>query len=480
MSRSALTIRTDGSLWAQVLLLLLAGVSVLLHSVREVYLVNLCLLSLLGGWGLLQITRDASRTTLWDLMWISICLGYGLGSLNTELTWVRQTSDYALLTAASPLYLYRTVGWMSLLCAGLMAASTLDSTPVFSAIRIEARHHAVWAGLILAVAITASLLVAKGSIGYHQEMTDGGVSISPLAALTVSALVPAAALACFLLPQANGRVKTLLIVGFLLIALIQFYQGRRVFIYTVIVCLMCFSVGRSRSASWSWRQVLTLLVAAAAIMGASKAFFALRMAKWELGSAKDTVALIETGWGILMDAKRSGLNAELESNQRSRTFILGYPAELVQALEDHEPLYGQVVLLDVALNVPSVLWPGKYKVLSLGAEEAIANPHFGLELLDEANSILTTGLSDLGLAGLFVYPLVLMLSYRLVLAASRRLGSAAYLMVAAALVNAVLNVEAATADYFNVLRSVVLIAGLSTVAWLAWRLLSDPHRAAAV
>ncbi len=480
MNAQALSFRSYPRLWGQALALLIGGCALLLVGGRPLYLLGLGVCTAVGCLGLVRCVLWSRDATIWDIALVSLCLGYGLGTLNTELTWIRQPIDYLSLTAAQPTYIIRSTGWLMILGAAFCAMSGVDSQRVFADVRIPSRYLPWCWALVLGIALAAVVQVATGAIGYHQDMTDGGVSVSPLAALTVSAICPAAALASFVVRDQVGWRRWLLAAGLLILMLIQFYQGRRVFIYSTVLCLMCFFASNPPKSLISWRNAMTLGLAALSIVVASKAFFALRMAMLEMGSSRDTVALLQKGMGILFDSERSGLNDEVTENQNSRTFIIGYVAELVQALEDHEPLYGQVLLFDAALNVPSALWPGKYKVVSLGAEESVANPHFGLLLLDEANSIVTTGLSDLGIAGLFVYPLGLLALYRVLLKQGRRLGGLPYLFLAAALINTLLNVEAATSDYFSILRSLALIAAASGCVLLLWRLVMTPIHAEAV
>ena len=56
------------------------------------------------------------------------------------------------------------------------------------------------------------------------------------------------------------------------------------------------------------------------------------------------------------------------------------------------------------------LFGSKEGVIATGMEETLANPNFGLKAVDEANSYLTGGVSDFGLAGVFVYPILLALT----------------------------------------------------------------------
>lgn len=476
MMQKPLALRADPYLWGQATTLLLASFFILVTESHVVYIAGLGVFTAVGALGLAKWVVQARDATVWDITLVALSLGYGLGTLNTELTWIHQSLDYVSVTSAQPLYVMRTAGWLMMLGAALCLMSGLDHKGILADVSIPSTHLPLCLVLVWGVALAAVAQVATGAIGYHQDMTDGGVRVSPLATLTVSLICPAAALASYTQRDLHGRMRMLMWIGLSILMVIQFYQGRRVFIYTTLLCMLCLFAASPSKRFVSMRNVMVFCIAALAIMIASKAFFALRMALWELGSSRDTVALLQTGLGILLDSKRAGLSEEIEKNQSFRTFIIGYPAELLQALEDHDPLYGEVLKFDLALNVPAVLWSGKYKVVSIGAEEAIANPHFGLELLDQANSIVTSGLSDFGMLGFFVYPLALLTLFRQILKLGRRLGGVPYVMLVASLVNTLMNIEAATSDYFNALRNLALVGVVGLSGVLLWRFVVAPLR----
>lgn len=464
----SLRLNLDPFLWCQILVLLVVGLVVLSHPVMPLYLTGLVAVSLMGLVGLLRCVVKPREVSLWDLAVVSMCLGYGVGTLNTEINWIFMLQDYLSVTDARPESIARMLAWLMLLAAFLLALGSMDSLKVF-AIEWDDQAQGIGRVMVILVAIAAVVQVGTGAIGYHQDMTGDGVRVSPLAAITVSAICPALAIGIFCLPRADAKTRQILLLSLIVLLMIQFYQGRRVFIYSVVLMLMCYSATQSPRHWFSPKNLLLIVLAVAAMAMASKAFYALRMAKWELGdSAKDVKLLIQTGAEILFDAKRSGLNEELSENQKSRTFIIGYPAEILEALDDREPLGGQLLVFDVALTVPSVLWPNKYRVVSLGSEETIANPQLGLRVSDEANSLISAGLSDFGVPGIFLYTAAIVLIFRFLIAFVRRFGSLPLLFCSATFANALLNVEAAMADYFNVLRGLIILAivvGLLTITW---------------
>lgn len=461
-------------LWVQAFALFFSGCALLVSPDRAAYLGALWVFTAVGVAGLARCVLLSSHATIWDILLVSLCLGYGLGSLNTELNWFHLPIDYLRLTWAGPASIAKATALMMLVGTALCVASSLDEHRMFRDIEIRPAQEpwAVW--LVPGVTLLAIVQVATGAMGYHSNVTGEGTSVSPLAALTVGAICPAAALASFSWKRQHGWRRWLMLSSLAALMAIEAFQGRRVFIYAMVVCLMGYFAANPPRRLFTASQLLSFLMAALLAMAASKAFFALRMATTELGSSHDTAQLLRTGFDILLNAKKTELNEAVADNQNSRTFIVGYLAELVESLEYREPLYGDVLMFDVALNVPAALWPEKYRVISLGSEEAVANYHLSMPISDQANSIVTAGASDFGVPGIFLYPLALAGLYSLILRGTRRLGGIAHLMITAALVNTLLNVEAATADYFSVLRSVVIVTMGVLGAWVACRIFIPP------
>jgi hypothetical protein len=54
----------------------------------------------------------------------------------------------------------------------------------------------------------------------------------------------------------------------------------------------------------------------------------------------------------------------------------------------------------------------KSPVRNINSEEGLANEHFGLPLYDDANSILTAGIIDFGIAGVILYPVLICFGFR--------------------------------------------------------------------
>jgi hypothetical protein len=156
----------------------------------------------------------------------------------------------------------------------------------------------------------------------------------------------------------------------------------------------------------------------------------------------------------------------LKDNQATRTFILGYAAEILSALETHEPVGGALMELGVATAVPTVIWPGKWKVMAQGSEENICNPILGMPAYDAASSLLTSGLCDFGWYGFYFYPLLFSLIFSLTLVAVKRLPPIARLAYGFGLIFSLLSAESVISGYFVMIRNgVVLVIILAALHW---------------
>jgi hypothetical protein len=108
---------------------------------------------------------------------------------------------------------------------------------------------------------------------------------------------------------------------------------------------------------------------------------------------------------------------EVSGNLEERPFLLEeYLALLGRDGNTPVPLYGQDVVLGLQLAVPDAAYKffgeSKTNIRNIGSEEGLANEHYGLPDKDNANSILTGGIIDFGLVGVFLYPIAVCIIFR--------------------------------------------------------------------
>ena len=184
--------------------------------------------------------------------------------------------------------------------------------------------------------------------------------------------------------------------------------GRRLF----LADLMVFGTGFALAGGFDrWGMTRKLVFASLVVFVAYLAFFlffVMRVAGYQLphsegpnllGRVDRAMTIVSTPDG------RSHVVDMMMGATRSRTFILGYYADLLSSLSGSTPLYGEILVNSVLVSVPSVLYPDKDRILRTGGAENMANPAFHLAIDDEANSVLTDGISDFGVFGVFAYVL---------------------------------------------------------------------------
>ena len=95
------------------------------------------------------------------------------------------------------------------------------------------------------------------------------------------------------------------------------------------------------------------------------------------------------------------------------------------------------------------------------------HPHIGLPIIDEANTILTTGFSDFGWFGMIIYPVILLLVLRSLILIVRKSGIRWLdYFVQFGVLFLLLNVESSMAAYWSFVRSTLIILAIALSAKL--------------
>ncbi len=164
---------------------------------------------------------------------------------------------------------------------------------------------------------------------------------------------------------------------------------------------------------------------------------------------------------------RAEMHTLQTENIRERTFIVGYLAELLDKTWTIPPLYGQILGFSLQMATPSILSSDKSSLMEIGFEEGIANPHFGLPVFDVPNTVLTSGISDFGLFGAFLYPLLVLVLCKVTQMGllSRFTYPPVCLMGTFILVYSLLQVEEALAFHFVIIRDLVISVLLMSVIY---------------
>ncbi|MFP5226670.1 MAG: hypothetical protein ACLGXA_03505 [Acidobacteriota bacterium] len=316
--------------------------------------------------------------------------------------------------------------------------------------------------------------VISGSFGYMGAYTqEGSGRVGVLAEISNELLMITAPLSIAGVLQSSGwrRYRFALIAVFAFIVAIP--AGRRDFAYDVIVTIFIASrlsgvrVNLSKAVKWMWFLTAIMIVAVTGFI-----FMGLRMASGLLGPGKHSVAeIVGQASRTVADNPRDVIITTAE-NLESRPFLLTqYLSLLTKGGNDVRlPMYGADISQAVKMDIPDVIYTAigrsKDPVREVGAEEGVANEHFNLPVFDDANSILTGGWIDFGLAGVLLYPLILCFLWRAIsFAVGEILGATARFIVLLVAINICLQAEIDLGGYIVSLRDAGIIAG-------AWALLS--------
>lgn len=364
-------------------------------------------------------------------------------------------------------------------CGILFLVGALFEAPFFrrlSGVRSTSLEGLTWAllGIVAIAYFTGQLNFMGANAGLDEQAPVLGnlaLSITPAIFGYIG----------WMLADARQKRKTYaLLFQLLLVAISAVPLGRRIFIIDIVIFATAFSLaGGGKNWGIARKFVLTLLFGIL-IYGAFAFFFVMRLAGWQI-SEGGPVALVDrasTAISILASPQqRSTAFLLLEQSSRQRTFVLGYYADLNASLKFAKILEGQLLANSILISIPSALYPNKNEVLRVGSQEKLANPAFHLPLRDEANSILTDGISDFGVIGIMLYPIGLVIIFLAVAGTLGNFGGLApRLFILFSVVGLALSAESALVVYFASLRNSILVWALLLMAERLPRVKLRPRR----
>ncbi len=313
--------------------------------------------------------------------------------------------------------------------------------------------------------------VIRGELGYMgiAQSFDHHISVlADLASLVNPALTAYAALGWVHCKTAGNRV----VVGsaFLISLLCLVPQGRRPVIYAFVLIAMALALGGVRLSKLSLRTGLLVIVSAVALFASATFFMALRESVNTLGKwGQRKYGLSEYALNAMAELGGGGgqeYTYRLQENLRERMFLLGYFSDLLAASWHVTPLHGDIAAYSAKIAVPSVLYPDKARLLQLPMEEAVANPRFGLPVYDASNSMITSGVSDFGVYGVFLYPLVIVVVFKLVCRiATKILAAPLRLLFFLLLVALLLQTENTLSAYIVFIRDTAIVLIAASLLW---------------
>ena len=344
------------------------------------------------------------------MMATGLLLGYVVGTLNTVARLSSEGLSIARYFARPQSDLSIAIAVSMTVPAALFWMGALIEKPIRIDIeRLESFDLLmVWSGV--AVVMAAFL---TGNMGFMGVVSSEERRVTAIGSIA-GALAPVLpALTVLLLPKCKtqfSRVISWLALAGTVTALVP--QGRRSLLYGIILALLALNL-RSSSPVKIRRILLVALLAAPVLYLGNSFFYAMRFSNTQAGgSSSNKIGLDQLSsraLQLMRGGRNTNLDYQVQRNLRDRTFIMRYFSDVLAASWSHQLLYGKALTYCIETAIPSAFSPDKSKVRDIGMEENLTNPQFGLPVRDEANSILTTGATDFGIVGVFVYPVAMSL-----------------------------------------------------------------------
>jgi len=424
---------------------------------------SMVVLTAIGFWGLARLVFVPSFVTAWSVYGVSLALAYGFGTLNTITSGYIDGSSIYMVSYASPSGLGRAEGLMLLIVAAMLYIGHIDPNKTIPTEPFTDSERSAALVLLAMVCAGTFIALATGQLGFQGAQTgdEGSVLVSPLASLVASTLTPATALAILAYStQPSSRARTLAMALCVLLALTQMTQGRRLLMFNVLTLMMAFFAVRGTRGFFTPKILGLILVTLALVVGASRFFVSMRIAGYSLPQHATLMERVEGAIDVITDPEQSGLNEHLKENQSTRTFVLGYVGELIEAYEKTgRTTEGDLLILNVATAMPTAIWPGKWRVIySIGSDENACHAKLGMPAWDAANTVITEGLCDFGWTGMLLYPLAMAGLVTLANLAVRRTNILVRALVGFATIKSLLGVEGVLAGYIVDLRNTAILA----------------------
>jgi hypothetical protein len=410
---------------------------------------------------------------VYDVLGMALVLAYGTGTLNSLVTYAMDNNDLLLSSSVNEYWLSRTLGLATAAAGFLHVVGRFDSKgyvfPKIDSIELKS-NRAIWfVGIIAVIAIT---FIATGKLGFMADLAskEGYVGVSSTTAIILDLMTPAGALALYFGRKVDERYKKVIFITVaILLLVIQFGLGRRIFVFSLLVYVMAAVLAKRPKKLFSVQNITMLLAIVMLVQAATTAFFVLRVARYSFKASHKPPSIVEMipeAIKIYKDRDRLYIAEQIHENLSSRTFVLEYLATLTERSTEIEPTYGQNLLRAAVVATPIILYWGKYKNPLFGSEEDLLNRHFRMPVWDASNSILTASVGDFGEVGFFVMPVILCFIFSMYLRIAYTLATpTSGILVSFFICKVLLSVEEDVVAYFTSSRSVFIILAIT---WLVF------------
>ncbi|CCD92766.1 membrane hypothetical protein [Bradyrhizobium sp. ORS 375] len=408
--------------------------------------------------------RDQMRIS-W-LLATALLLAYDGGSVSTYLN-AGSAQEFAILTKDRPIEaICAALALVHVICGLLLLVGRWEASTSGG---LADTTTDGWFSLLLACGGLGLIVLGYvfGDLGYMGIQTDEAGRVSVIGAAASLIEGPLAGVAGYLTVRARQPLSRLFYaVVVMLVTLAVVPTGRRAILLVLLVATIGFALGGGLRRLSLGQKAAAVAVGGVFAYVTSSYFFALRLATWELGNGASLPDQLSLGLEFMMSSSlKERFSTLFYDNVRERTFVLGYLSDLIEAVGSSGPLYGDALEYYLRLCIPSVLDPNKDQIIAYQMVETLVHPKLGLPVIDEANTILTDGVTDFGLAGAFVYAASLVALMRGAIWAIQRLGSPITVMFGTfTVISLVLKPELTLDEYLVPLRN---LAAFIPLMWIA-------------
>ena len=282
------------------------ALQLVLADVPWFFAVTIVAATVLGALGIGICSLRPRAVTPADLLAAALCMAYGVGTANTFIrSWVDGIDPLAR-AFASLRSLAETLGYVLIVVAALLALGGVVKTRLIGFPQVAPARHRPVAWLSWLFVAGALVMLASGQIGYQGNVSvdGGGGRISPTGAIIIGALTPMAALAAHCAVSAERRYRTafLIVIGATLLVMVT--QGRRLFVFSLLLCLMGYFSAGAKLPKLSLRAIAAVCAGLAAVQLAAKFFFAMRLASYDYSTLPAVGELVSRAWEIIIDGDK--------------------------------------------------------------------------------------------------------------------------------------------------------------------------------
>lgn len=425
---------------------------------------------LLGVFALIYCIVNPESLKVYDLFGAILLFGYGSGALNTVASLYLDHQEITSPSATAQYWLTQTLALVLCVCGFIHLIGRLDGGGYLLRLGDSNRKEATRVMMfVVPIFLLYVALLATGRIGFMATVSDdGGKSVSPIAVFALLLATPAGALALSVALRISRSAFSLgLIAISILLLLLQFGLGRRTFVFSAVIYLLCILLVKRPKKLISFKNIVMLAAAMLAVYIVTMGFYAMRLAAWSMSGRGNqnysVMELIPKAIEVYSQDRRGRLEAKSAKNVKMRTFVLEYLSEISKGVSEREPLYGEDLHRALIVATPSLFYPSKIQDNLFEPEEPLINPAFGLPVFDGPNSILTAGAADFGVVGMFLYPFVFCVTLSALLRGAYRYAPPIVgLLFGLFICQLVLNVETDIAQCLASLRSIIPVV---LIAW---------------